>query len=400
MRKLFIAFTALLSLVATTQAQIFADFQTSLGDFTVELNHAAAPKTVANFVSLAEGTRSWISPSGVIQENKPFYNGLIFHRVIAGFMNQGGCPLGTGSSGPGYAFPDETSNSLLHEGMVISMANSGADTNGSQFFITLGVPKTWLDGKHTVFGKVISGGPVVELINAVPTTDARPDTPVIIQTVNIRRVGAEALAFDVQAQNLPIVKQGIAGNLQIDPGVKVDFTPLNPWVSGSTTDIYRSADLTNWTLTYRYYHGLGTPDVSPFEIDRRASETVPLTDKAFYRIVEVEHPGAFSPRSFADKSLIATWDSGSQNMTFNFDSTGSHGEVIFAVGNTTFDVVEYTPKPYGIIECNIRTAAYGWLGLDLRFTGQNTTHILGTHSFYRYNGGWLYVGQGPFTVTK
>jgi peptidyl-prolyl cis-trans isomerase A (cyclophilin A) len=128
---------------------LFADFSTSLGDFTVELDYEAAPMTVANFIGLAEGSRPWVDPrSGRIRENTPFYNGLTFHRVIAGFMNQGGCPLGNGSGRPGYRFRDEVDNGLVHVPYVISMANSGSHTNGSQFFITVGTP-SHLDGGGT-----------------------------------------------------------------------------------------------------------------------------------------------------------------------------------------------------------------------------------------------------------
>ena len=127
---------------------LFADFDTDRGQIRVELAPEKAPLTVANFVNLAR---------------RGFYNGLSFHRVINDFMVQGGCPQGTGTGGPGYRFEDETKNGLSHERGVLSMANAGPGTNGSQFFITH-VACPWLDGKHTVFGKVVEGMEVVDSV--------------------------------------------------------------------------------------------------------------------------------------------------------------------------------------------------------------------------------------------
>ena len=190
---------------AITEAQIYADFQTSMGDFTCELNYVAAPKTVANFVGLATGEKHWIDPEmGAVKENTPYYDGLTFHRVIKDFMNQSGSRNGLGTDGPGYLFPDETGNGLAHQPYVLSMANSGTYTNGSQFFITA-VATPWLDGKHTVFGAVTAGSPVIDAINNVATTSDRPNVPVVITKVSIRRQGAPAEAFDIHAQGLPEV---------------------------------------------------------------------------------------------------------------------------------------------------------------------------------------------------
>jgi peptidyl-prolyl cis-trans isomerase A (cyclophilin A) len=386
---------------AAAKAQIYADFSTSMGNFTCELNYTAAPKTVANFISLAEGTRKWVTPAGTIQENKPFYNGLIFHRVIAGFMNQGGCPLGTGTSGPGYVFPDETTNGLRHEGNVISMANSGTNTNGSQFFITVGAPKTHLDGVHTVFGEVTSGTSVVEQMNVVPTTSDRPDTPVVIQSVTIRRVGAAAEAFDIQAQQLPIVRELLPGNLQVDLLSKVDFIPRRPRISASITDVYRSENLATWAIHRRYFHAFGVPDSSPFEIDTKATNAASLAAKGFYRVVETEYPDALAPRSLAGRTFIATWDNGAENMTFTINSTGTQGDVIYSAGNTSFPEFDYSPDVYNPAPLTFHTNDYGSLGFDCIFTDQTATHITGKQDIYQYRqSGWVRLGSGTFTLTK
>jgi peptidyl-prolyl cis-trans isomerase A (cyclophilin A) len=165
-----------------------ARFTTNEGAFTVQFFEAEAPNTVANFVGLAEGTKEWTDPRSGKKVKQPFYNGLIFHRVIAGFMIQGGDPLGKGFGGPGYKFADEFHPSLRHdrEG-VLSMANSGPNTNGSQFFITLG-PTPHLNNRHSVFGVVEDGIDVVRKIGKVRTgPQDRPVNDVVINKVTIER---------------------------------------------------------------------------------------------------------------------------------------------------------------------------------------------------------------------
>ena len=213
-----------LSLFSSAESDgIYADFSTSMGDFTASLNYAAAPQTVANFIGLAEGSRTWVDEAtGAVKIGKPFYNGITFHRVIANFMNQGGSPNGLGNDGPGYSFRDETNNGLLHDTPYkLSMANSGPNTNGSQFFITV-EPTPWLNGLHTVFGDVTSGQTVVEAINAVPTTADKPNTPIVIHSVSIRRVGMAAEAFAIDSQGLPIC-HGSAGALVVRRNVATDW---------------------------------------------------------------------------------------------------------------------------------------------------------------------------------
>ena len=161
---------------------LYAKFNTSKGAILVNLEFEKAPMTVGNFVGLAEGEfENTASEKGV-----PFYNGMKFHRVIENFMIQGGDPSGTGRGGPGYNFKDEFKEDLLHDSAgILSMANSGPKTNGSQFFITH-KETPWLNGKHTVFGKVIKGIETVDLIEQNDT----------IKKVSIIRKGREARAFN------------------------------------------------------------------------------------------------------------------------------------------------------------------------------------------------------------
>jgi peptidyl-prolyl cis-trans isomerase A (cyclophilin A) len=164
------------------QDGIYAKFNTNKGEILVALEYQKTPGTVGNFVALAEGNlENSIKPQGT-----PYYDGLKFHRVIPDFMIQGGCPQGTGTGNPGYKFDDEFHPDLKHDGPgVLSMANSGPGTNGSQFFITH-IETPWLDGKHTVFGKVSDGQ---DIVDAITQEDK-------IESIEIERVGAEAEAFN------------------------------------------------------------------------------------------------------------------------------------------------------------------------------------------------------------
>ena len=170
-----------------TEAQT-ATLMTTQGTVTVRLFPDYAPKTVRNFVELAEGGREWIDPRTGARSKQKLYDGTIFHRVIAGFMIQGGDPLGKGTGGPGYEFDDEIHPDLrFDKPYLLAMANAGPGTNGSQFFITTG-PTPWLNGRHTIFGEVISGADVVENISRVQTRPGdRPVTDVVLQSVTIQR---------------------------------------------------------------------------------------------------------------------------------------------------------------------------------------------------------------------
>jgi peptidyl-prolyl cis-trans isomerase A (cyclophilin A) len=161
---------------------IFVTFETTKGNITCELAYKSTPITVANFISLAEGTNVAVAEQ---HKGKPFYSGLKFHRVIADFMIQGGDPAGNGSGGPGYDFKDEITEAKFDKGGILAMANRGPGTNGSQFFITH-KETGWLNGKHTIFGYVTKGQDVV---NAIAQDD-------LINKVTITRKGADAKAFD------------------------------------------------------------------------------------------------------------------------------------------------------------------------------------------------------------
>jgi peptidyl-prolyl cis-trans isomerase A (cyclophilin A) len=167
---------------------VYADFVTTEGTFTIRLFDQEAPKTVENFVGLAEGTKEWTDPRTNKKVTQPYYDGIVFHRIIDGFMIQGGDPLGQGIGGPGYNFADEFHPKARHDKAgILSMANRGPNTNGGQFFITLG-PTPHLDDRHSVFGEVVEGMDVVRKIGSTKT-DARdrPVKDIAIQQVKITR---------------------------------------------------------------------------------------------------------------------------------------------------------------------------------------------------------------------
>ena len=380
----------------SAEAGIHADFHTSAGDFSILLHHQASPRTVANFIGLAEGTRAWIHPgTGAVVSGKPFYNGLVFHRVIAGFMNQGGCPLGNGSSGPGYTFRDEFSPGMTHgEPYRISMANSGMNTNGSQFFITVAATP-WLDGLHTVFGTVDAGSGVLDQINAVATDSGnKPLAPVVIHSVEIRREGPDAETFEIDAQGLPVCR-GSAGRLEVNPGVAALWRLEQALPGGSILRGYRSTDLATWSFLGERYQAPGGADFTTLTLDAAASQ------RAFYHLSTTEYPDALGTSAMSGRSLVASFPAG-ELFTFWFDSTGMSGtgNYLVAGGSTpfTFTVYQAAHAPYSS-SWIFHTSSYGYLrfrcGLDSRVPGS----VLGRQTGEWWNGaGWVSLGAGALNI--
>ncbi len=210
---------------------LFADIKTSEGDIIVRLEQDKTPVTVANFVSLAEGTNPFVSET---YKGKKYYDGLTFHRVMKDFMIQGGDPTASGTGNPGYKFMDEFNDSLVHDKKgILSMANSGPTTNGSQFFITH-KPTPWLDNKHSVFGEVVEGMNVLDSIANVEVGPGnKPVNPVTMNTIEIIRNGKEARKFDAVAimtdyfdkeeERLAAVEKEKAEKLAIVNKMKAEF---------------------------------------------------------------------------------------------------------------------------------------------------------------------------------
>jgi cyclophilin family peptidyl-prolyl cis-trans isomerase len=305
----------LIAVAPAGQAQeegLYADFDTSMGGFTCRLEPTRAPRATANFISLATGERAWVEEASGQLRNGPFYSGLLFHRVIAGFMIQGGSPNGQGTDGPGYAFPDEFSAELRHDGAgVLSMANSGPNSNGSQFFVTV-TATPWLDDVHTVFGRVTEGLSVVTQISQVSTdTDNRPASPVVLRGVTIRRVGEAAAGFDAHGQGLPVVSNHPLRLSRDNGSVRVEFDRA----VHTARYLSDSSNLRHWTGTT-----LGIDLTEP------ALDSVVLSalePAHFYSLATVTYPSStFAPRTLAARRLVLDLSNGQGELVLLPDAAG------------------------------------------------------------------------------
>ncbi len=382
----------------TIDAQIFADFDTSMGGFTCQLRHEDSPKAVANFIGLAEGSRPWIDPAtGAVRDGVSYYAGVRFHRVVGGFMNQTGSRNGLGNDGPGYVFKDEVANGLSHDsGGILSMANSGKNTNGAQFFVTA-ASATHLDGKHTIFGFVTSGIGVVNAINGVPkslNSDSElsvPVTPIILNSVVIRRVGPEAEAFDIDAQGLPEVSE-VGGGLVVEPGVAATFVRGVVQPDRSIFVWYRSGDLKSWSKSGQVYEDWRSVGSGVATLDDAADS------RAFYHLSEVKYTdGVIGPDDTRSHNLTVVWSGGTLN--FQMDATGFSG--IGSYNGGAFEILDAWLDESGPYRTTwiIETDDFGYLAVlgDLSERNGNTT--TGTEELFQYGAfGWQSLGSGTLTL--
>jgi peptidyl-prolyl cis-trans isomerase A (cyclophilin A) len=358
---------------------IFADFTTSLGSFTCQLDYTNAPKTTANFIGLATGQRPWLDLPGGRAMTNTFYSGLTFHRVIAGFMNQGGSPNGTGSDGPGYAIMDEFSPQLVFDSFgVLAMANSGPNSDGSQFFITV-APFTSGNNTYTIFGRLVSGSNVVYAINHVTTdANAKPLTNVVMQQVNIRRVGAAAQAFDINAQGLPAVTNLFLGITSQTGQVSLAFS--NRLYADNR--LYSTTNLNAWTA-----ESLGIETGTP--VTNTVSRTND-TPRKFFRMAQVQYPSStFAPKSMHGRTFAMTFTNGVAGvLTHVFDSAGG-GSFNYRVGtnNSNGTVLSYSwfQDPYrGFLWPISYTTLIPDMALTLSFSSGTNGSFTGTLYPYGY----------------
>jgi len=314
-------------LAANTQAQytngIYAEFNTSMGSFTCRLDYALAPKACANFIGLATGQRAWLDlPTGVTKST-PFYDGTTLHRVIAGFMNQGGSRNALGTDGPGYTFVDEFSPTLHHDGFgVLSMANSGPDSNGSQYFITVS-SQPQLNDVHSVFGRLYGGSNVVYSINHVATdANDKPLTNVTVNSVVIRRIGADALAFDITTNSLALVTNLTSYLGRSGTNVSLSFS--NRLYADNR--LYRSTNLVNWSGS-----SLGIEVAAGFSNSVSRSADLP---EEFFRVAQVQYPPSlFVPRNVLGRTLTLAFAGGNGTFVIAFDGAGT-GSYTWSGGNS------------------------------------------------------------------
>src|SRR5580692_2509915 len=228
---------------------LYAGIGTSKGVIWCSLRYDLVPRAAANFVSLADGTKTWLDYSRGQIVQRPFYNGLTFHRVVAGFVIQGGSPNGMGTDDPGYVFNDQFNPALNNDSAgVLAWANSGTNSNGSQFYITLS-PQPELDGHYTVFGSVVEGMDVVTNIGSVATdTNSKPLVPVIITNVTILRIGTAASNFNADAVSPPLPNPQIKAQRIFTSGP--DLLLAWSYTSNSVYRICYSSDLNKWNGFY------------------------------------------------------------------------------------------------------------------------------------------------------
>jgi cyclophilin family peptidyl-prolyl cis-trans isomerase len=324
------------------------------------------------------GERGWLDlPTGAARR-VPFYDGLTFHRVVSGFVIQGGSRKGDGTDGPGYTFPDEFEPTLRHnKAGILSMANSGLNSNGSQFFITLAAT-SFLDDVHSVFGEVTNGLAVVQAIgNVAVDANSKPLTPVTMQSVVIRRVGAAAQAFNASGQGLPSV--GGAGPNIARSGA--NWLLQFPRALYSEYQLFDSSNLTTWT---RSRIGLYVTPPPSTDLDVTNSATGPAH---FFRVAQVAYPGPlYTPATVAGSTLQLTFTTGaSGSLALAFNNAGG--------GTTNLD------GSLGTI------TAYNWT--QEAYRGQlvcqstNVLPLVLSHVFTSSAGGYFKgtaYGQTQFTV--
>ena len=362
---------------------LYAAFDTSMGGFTCRLDYAEAPMTCANFVGLAEGSKVWVSTNGAVK-TEPFYDGLIFHRVIDGFMIQGGCPLGTGTSGPGYAFPDEFSTNLTHHSAgILSMANSGPDSNGSQFFITLNATD-WLDGVHSVFGEVVDGMEVVSDIGLVAVDGSIPLFDVVMNSVRILRVGEDAQSFDPLKQPLPEVTPlvlTLAGDASV---MTVNATSSNR----CSCSLYNSFDLTTWGSYASTYWSLADGDWSVLASTNKLSE--------FFRGARVSYAQDVTLfENMVGREFVFT--QGTSELYFYLTGEGDSGDFMIAgSADSIFYWDDWTEGAYPGVAV-FGTENYSYLKFELR--------VNGTCAGYQWRQDeetleWYWLDIGEWTVEE
>lgn len=364
---------------------IYAEFNTSMGSFTCRLEYALAPKACANFIGLATGERSWLDLRTGVTRTNAFYNGQIIHRVVADFIIQGGSPNGQGTDGPGYTFQDEFHPSLRHNSFgTLSMANNGPDSNGSQYFLTV-ANTSFLDDKHSVFGKLYGGSNVVYAISRVATNSAsKPLLDVTLNNVTVRRIGAAAEAFNITTNGLPGVtdlnlKAGRSGNL-----MSITFSNrLN-----ADNRVYASTNMMNWSA-----NKLGIETAGGFGSQLTVT---PSGSSGFYRMSQIQYPPTlYTPRNVLNKTIMLTFSSGlSGLMALGFDSSGFgiynyNNAIQSLILGYTYVQDAYRGRIYELY-------AYQFGGMDLHLAYTNSTGGTFKGTFY---GASTVAVSGTFTST-
>jgi len=383
----------LIALDCPLHAELLAHFLTSQGEVVAELQHDKAPQAVANFITLAEGTRTWVDPATGAVRKAPYYNGTKFHRTESNGVDeltQGGSRIGDGSDGPGYTLRDEFDPALTHTPYALSMANAGPNTNGGSFFLTGNVSVPSYDGSYTLFGYVknpASRAVVDAIIAAGPNGTT-------LQGVTFERTDAAALAFNEHAHNLPVCS-GVPGTLTVSPEVEATYHFTKPQSPGTVLQGFSSSDLVSWEKLGEVYQGTGLNGSDSIALDSA------ILPKAFYNISIATYPDALAPASLAGRTLVMGLF-GTQTLTFQFDNTGTGGIATYSANPTQptpITSVTYQPNPHAAT-WKIETVLYNPFLFRCYLNTSTSSHIFGTNQSYQGTGAWTPLSSGALSLTK
>lgn len=391
MKSALLIFVALSS---QTFAEIIAHVETDKGTISVELQYDKAPLAVANFITLSQGTRTSINPLTGAVRKVPYYVGEKFFRVLNDptfKIAQTGSGTGTNSGGPGFTFKDEFDPSLTHQPYVLSMANSGPNTNGSQIFFTGSVGASGLNNVHTVFGIVSDPGSrtVIDAIHAAGNDGSS------ITSVTIERTDPAAMAFDEFAQSLPEVVE-VPSSLKVIPGESVTLLPELPLDAGHELSIFQSTNLNSWTSLDSKFAGYDTAPLTSTVIDDASKAA------SFYMLARIISPDSPTPGSLSNRTLFVPIPNSTDTLTFNFDESGTGGSALYSPNPTpgTIDYLSYTPSGYGcsiILDASQLNALRFVMAID----GESGPDLTGRCSLSIWNGfSWNPAGSSTFTLTK
>ena len=402
----------LIALISPLQAELLAQFQTSLGNVVVELQYQKAPQAVANFITLAEATRTRIHPLTGAVIRSPLYIGEKFFRVVndpSFKIAQTGSGTGTNSGGPGFAFRDEFDPTLTHVPYVLSMANSGPNTNGSQIFFTGNTSIPSLNNVHTIFG-LITDSASRSVIDAILAAGSGGST---ITGLTFSRTDAAAIAFDEHAQRLPVVSSP-GGYLTVNAGVSAAWHLSPAMTTGAIFHAFRSTTLAtgSWSelASARLHVGLSPTLIAP-SVDSALLDNA-AAPKAFYNLCVVQHPDSVAPSTLANRTVTTAL--GNNSLAFAFDTSGGAGTMTYtpavgsATGGTFVTVNPNTglPSPPTSDGHSIMFTADS-VGFNIRYfwvksgcdTATNTT-ISCRHSTQTYNFGWQPFASGSATISR
>jgi peptidyl-prolyl cis-trans isomerase A (cyclophilin A) len=403
------AIVILASLALPAAGQITATFEivetstgNPVGDVVIELQYAKAPQTVANFITLAEGTRSSYDPATGAVKPKRYYAGESFYRVVnnPGFkIAQTGSGNGTNSGGPGYTFRDEfirpeLAPPLTHQPYILAMANGGPNTNGSQIYLTGSDAIPSLDGKHTVFG-IVSDATSQGVIGQIMAAGNNGTT---IQEVTIERIGTEAQAFDEFAQSLPTC-QAVPGTLAVDNSGgfnNVFYTPAINVTGDSVFRVFKTTNLDSWNFEGQL------PPGSPLVAGDPIGFPVSADSKAFYNISLLRNPNALRQEFLAGRTMALAFTGGN---TYNliFDSSGTSGVLQILsdpVQTFSFQLLNHAVEAYGSTLI-LSPFPLPVLRVVAGYDNENEVLVSGRHSTSQWNGlEFNPFGTGTLTLSN